>query len=190
MRYKEFNPNRVLEKCIPLFWRSGFRACSISEIVEETGVNRYSLYEEFENKEGILYASMQLYKERYCINNLKILEKEGSVEELIREFHLSYFIREKFQEGCYIIHLGTELADNDQQVRDLLRTYLAEIEEQFRMLLKRDEATWERKDFFARNLIGHFITSMSFGLIHDMNARIKHIENGINVILNKQITHA
>ena len=62
MRYKEFNRNSVLEKCIPLFWKNGFRACAISDIVEETGVNRFSLYEEFENKEGILYAALELYR--------------------------------------------------------------------------------------------------------------------------------
>ena len=58
MRYKEYNPNSVLEKSIPLFWEHGFGGCAIKEIVEATGVNRFSLYQEFEDKEGILYLSL------------------------------------------------------------------------------------------------------------------------------------
>ena len=54
MRYKEYNVNRVLEKSIQLFWKNGFRGCSVKEIVEVIGVNRFSLYHEFADKSGIL----------------------------------------------------------------------------------------------------------------------------------------
>ena len=54
MRYKEYHPNRILEKSIELFWTNGVNGCSINDIVEYTGVNRFSLYNEFENKNGIL----------------------------------------------------------------------------------------------------------------------------------------
>ena len=64
MRYKEFHKNTVLEKCIPLFWKNGFGACTISDIVRTTGVNRFSLYEEFNNKEGILHNALALYQQR------------------------------------------------------------------------------------------------------------------------------
>ena len=70
MRYKEYNVNRVLEKSMALFWQKGFNGCSVNELVKETGVNRFSLYNEFENKEGILYASLELYRERYCDDKL------------------------------------------------------------------------------------------------------------------------
>lgn len=76
MRYKEYNTNNVLEKSIKLFWENGFRGCSINEIVQTTGVNRFSLYHEFENKEGILYASLHLYKKRYCQEKLDLLNAE------------------------------------------------------------------------------------------------------------------
>lgn len=60
MRYKEYNRNKVLEQSLAVFWQKGFNGCSVNELVEITGVNRFSLYSEFENKEGILYASLNL----------------------------------------------------------------------------------------------------------------------------------
>ena len=114
MRYKEFNRNRVLEKCIPLFWGNGFRACAISDIVRETSVNRFSLYQEFGNKEGILIATLKLYKERYSSENFNILTKDGRSENILNEFYSSFFDSANKQDGNFVIHVGVELADTDR----------------------------------------------------------------------------
>ena len=186
MRYKEFSRNGVLEKSIPLFWRNGFRACAISDIVEATRVNRFSLYDEFGNKEGILFATLQLYRDRYSSRNFSLLEKEGSIEVILSDFYLSFFNGDKFQDGCYVIHVGIELADEDEDVRDFLKKYIGEIEVLFTNLLNRDPETKSNSGFYARNLIGLFCTSMSFCLIHSEQERINHINNGIRVILSKK----
>lgn len=183
MRYKEFNRNRVLETCIPMFWKNGFRACAISDIVEETGVNRFSLYEEFGNKEGILLAALKLYKERYSSKNFKLLNQEGSTEIILKDFYLSYFNREKPQDGCFVIHVGTELADSDEGVKAFLKEYIDDLKRLYVTLLKREPKTSADSEFYARNLIGLFYTAMSFCLIHSETERAHHIENGIQVIL-------
>ena len=65
MRPKEFSTGRVLEKCIALFWNSGFKATSFDKIHAATDVNRASYYNEFGSKEGLLAASLDLYFDRY-----------------------------------------------------------------------------------------------------------------------------
>jgi TetR/AcrR family transcriptional repressor of nem operon len=100
MRYKEYNVNKVLEKSIKLFWENGFRGCSINKIVNITGVNRFSLYHEFENKEGILYASLHLYRGRYCQEKLDYLKKEGSLPDILKEFYLSFIDENNAIPGC------------------------------------------------------------------------------------------
>lgn len=189
MRYKEFNRNNVLEKCIPLFWATGFRACAISDIVEETGVNRFSLYEEFDNKEGILYAALELYKERYAQINFDILKKEGNPHEILFQFFNS-FLNGKQQDGCFIMHVGTELADNDEKVKAFLKNYMDELEQLFTQLMDNNSETKLDSAFYARNLVGLFCTSISFCLIHSVEERERHIKNGIQVILNKKLSYA
>ena len=90
MRYKEYNVNRVLEQSIDLFWQKGYNGCSINDIVEKTGVNRFSLYHEFENKEGILYRSLNLYRERYSKEKLHLLNSDGKLTETIKNYYLAY----------------------------------------------------------------------------------------------------
>lgn len=190
MRYKEYNVNRVLEKCIQLFWVNGFRGCSVKEIVEATGVNRFSLYHEFEDKNGILYNALQLYRERYCEDKFNILKSAGNPKEILIKFYLSFLSEENIHPGCFFIHIGTELADTDEKIKGLVKLYLNEVEVLIYELLKRNESTREQAEFYARHLTGLFCTSMSFCLIHTEEERMRYISNGIAVILNKHQSYA
>ena len=51
MRTKEFDPEEVENAVMQVFWRKGFAATSIQDLVEETGLSRSSLYSSFK-KEG------------------------------------------------------------------------------------------------------------------------------------------
>ena len=53
MRTKEFDPEEVENAVMQVFWRKGFAATSIQDLVEETGLSRSSLYSSFKNKEQL-----------------------------------------------------------------------------------------------------------------------------------------
>lgn len=184
MRYKEYNVNRVLEKCMLLFWQKGFNGCSIKELVEVTGVNRFSLYHEFENKEGILYHSLNLYRARYCDENLALLDEKGDLKIVLKQFYLSFLTDARPLSGCYFIHIGTELADNDERVKANMNKYLEEIFERFANLLREKGENTSSSEFKARHLLGLYITAMSFCLIHSEEEREQYITNSINLIIS------
>ncbi len=184
MRYKEYNVNRVLDKSMTLFWNQGFRGCSIKDLVNETNVNRFSLYHEFTNKEGILYQSLKYYREKQSSNNIEILKEKGNASNILKAFYFSFLNKENAIKGCYIIHIGTELADSDDQIKIIVNDYLKEIKEQFVLLLVRHAYNEIKANQLAIHLLGLFCTSMSFCLIHTEDRRARHIENGIKTILN------
>ena len=190
MRYKEYNVNRVLEKCIQLFWVNGFRGCSVNDIVAATGVNRFSLYHEFEDKNGILYHALKLYRKRYCDDKFNILKEATDPKEVLTKFYLSFLKEENIHPGCFFIHIGTELADTDPKINELVKIYLNEVEVLIHELLNNDASTKEHAEFYARHLVGLFCTSMSFCLIHTEEERLQYISNGITVILNKHQSYA
>jgi len=190
MRYKEYNVNRVLEKCVTLFWENGFRGCSVNDIVEVTGVNRFSLYHEFEDKNGILYKALQLYRERYCEDKFNILKEEGQPKAIITKFYLSFLNKENVHPGCFFIHIGTELADTDVMINTLVKSYLGEIEQLIINLLNRDRLFKDQSKLLARHLVALFCTVMSFSLIHSEEERLSRISNGIDLILNKNRSYA
>ena len=161
-----------------------FKGCSINNIVTEVGVNRFSLYHEFNNKEGILYASLKLYKERYCPEKFQILDNEGFLEDVLKDFYFSYLNEQTQLSGCYFIHIGTEMADEDAEIKNLVSSYLEEVEKRFIFLLIKKGVDQEEAELKARHLLGLYCTSMSFCLIHTKEKQLEHIKNGIHIILN------
>lgn len=187
MRYKEYNTNSVLEKSIKLFWEHGFRGCSINEIVKVTGVNRFSLYHEFQNKEGILYASLNLYRERHCQEKLDYLKRDGNLPIILKEFYLSFIDESNTTPGCYYIHIATELADQDKKLRTIVDAYLSEVESLLNELLIRKGISTKKSIVLACHLLGLYCTAMSFCLIHTKKQRENHVDNGIKVILKNYV---
>lgn len=183
MRYKEYNVNKVLEQSISLFWQNGFNGCSINEIVEKTGVNRFSLYQEFGNKEGILYKSLLLYRKRYCNDKLALLESKGDLKWVLKSFYLSFLQESEPVLGCYFIHIGTELADSDFKIKTSVDEYLKEIHILLVKLLCNNDYEKDDAEFRARHLLGLYCTAMSFCLIHSKAQRESYISNGINLIV-------
>lgn len=60
-RPREFDPDRVEDVAMKLFWARGFDGVSISDVSDATGVNRRSIYAEFESKENLFARATQRY---------------------------------------------------------------------------------------------------------------------------------
>lgn len=183
MRYKEYNRNKVLEQSIEMFWKSGVNGCSINDLVEETGVNRFSLYSEFDNKLGMLYASFDLYKQRFFTDKLLLLNDRGDVAKIMYNFFKSFLQNSNKIKGCYIIHVGTELADTDDTVKGVLKDYLNEVKLAILQLLKSHGRAPEKAKVQSEHLLGLFCTAMSFCLIHSAEEQKRYLMNSINLIL-------
>lgn len=190
MRYKEFNANRVLEKCINLFWNKGFVASSIKDIVDETGVNRFSLYNEFENKEGILFQTLNLYHQRYINKKLVTKRADSAKNEILELFNNYLTDDEQHPPGCYIIHIATEIADQSEQVKTVLEEYLKELENKLTDIIEYYPETKSQTNFLAKHLVGLFCSTVCFSVIQTYPERIAMLNSAINVILDKKTTYA
>ena len=186
MRYKEFNSNKVLEDCITLFWKNGYGSCSIKDIVEQTRVNRYSLYNEFENKDGILLAALSLYRERYSDKRFQLLQAEGPLNNTLLDFYSAFLNEtEAHVPGCFVIYIASEKADSDPIIKARLDHYLSDLEEHFRQLLSKHGIEGTRQDSVVKRLTGLFCNSTCYCVIQSPEERISYIKNSLNLILNE-----
>ncbi|QNJ95717.1 TetR/AcrR family transcriptional regulator [Mycolicibacterium fluoranthenivorans] len=64
-RPREFDPQRVLDTAMRLFWRHGYDGVSISDLTEATGINRRSLYAQFGCKEKLFRDAVEHYVAGY-----------------------------------------------------------------------------------------------------------------------------
>ena len=88
-------------------------------------------------------------------------------------------------EPLNFIHIGTELADTNQQVKTSMDQYLTEIYMRFVNLLRETEPGRNDSEFRAKHLLGLYITIMSFCLIQTEAERERYITNGLNLIISK-----
>src|SRR5260370_42100589 len=63
---KQFDRNNVLDRAIALFWRRGYEATSIQDLVDATGINRGSLYSTFGDKQRFFLAVLDRYAEQFA----------------------------------------------------------------------------------------------------------------------------
>ncbi len=185
MRYKEFNNNKVLEDCISLFWQNSFNGTPISTVVDKTNVNRYSLYHEFENKQGILYAALRLYKERYADKLLVLLDGKSEVDKTLKHFFESFLSNDKRPPGCFIIYIATELGDNDPHINAYLKAYLKEVEELFMAILKSNKGYQENARAITDNLTLLFCNVMCHCHIQEEQESKDLITLNLELILNQ-----
>ena len=60
-RPRAFDPDRVLETAMELFWEHGFDGVSVSDLTAATGINRRSLYAAFGSKEELFARAVERY---------------------------------------------------------------------------------------------------------------------------------
>ena len=61
-RYKTFDENAILHKAVELFWRKGYNATSIQDLVDHLGLNRSSIYETFGGKRALFEQAFEQYQ--------------------------------------------------------------------------------------------------------------------------------
>lgn len=118
MRIKEFDPEKVADSVMDVFWRKGFAATSIQDLVKETGLSRSSLYSTFKSKEELYQQALNRYQIKTTAN-IDLLSGLGSVKNIISQL-LSQIVEDEVTDpqhrGCLMANASLELASHDENV--------------------------------------------------------------------------
>lgn len=144
-RPKTFDRDAALDKALELFWRHGYEATSLSDLVEATGAKAPTLYAEFTNKEGMFRAAVERYIEKYADQHKAALVCPEScvakgVERYFRLTATSYTDCSK-PAGCFFICTSTALSAESTDVADMLRDcHTSQKDDLKRFLLTRQQS--------------------------------------------------
>ncbi|MFJ5227934.1 TetR/AcrR family transcriptional regulator [Streptomyces sp. NPDC088400] len=116
-RTKEFDPDAALQSALELFWRRGYEATSMADLVEHLGIGRASIYATFGNKHELYLKAMDRYSEGRDPALLAELSQPGpalpAVRALVRRFASEAASPEDRLTGCLITNTAAELAPHD-----------------------------------------------------------------------------
>ncbi len=110
-RTKQFNEQEVLKRAKNLFWKQGFHATSVQDLVDHLGVNRVSLYATFGGKNALYEAALKTYRQQNgqvvqnrCADSCSPLE---SIRRLFKSI-ISNTLSDPDKQGCFIVNCTTE----------------------------------------------------------------------------------
>ncbi|MFF1376801.1 TetR/AcrR family transcriptional regulator [Streptomyces sp. NPDC058308] len=117
-RTKEFDPDAALQSALELFWRRGYEATSMADLVEALGVGRASIYATFGNKHELYLKALERYATLQNPRLLAELSQPGpalpAVRALVRRFGAEAASPEGRLNGCFITNTAAELGPHDQ----------------------------------------------------------------------------
>lgn len=146
-RTKEFDPDAALQSALELFWRRGYEATSMADLVEHLGIGRASIYATFGNKHELYLKAMDRYSEGHDPLLLAELSQPGpalpAVRALVRRFASEACSPEGRLSGCLITNTAAELAPHDPAAARRVELSWAHIETALHSALVRARAQGE-----------------------------------------------
>ncbi|NDL63844.1 TetR/AcrR family transcriptional regulator [Acerihabitans arboris] len=124
-RPKLFDRENALDKALVLFWRHGYEATSMSDLVAATGAKAPTLYTEFGNKEGLFRAAAERYIELFAERGKNLLADTarpvaGVLWDYLRDA-AAMFTDDALPAGCFLICTSAALSSSSNDVALMLR---------------------------------------------------------------------
>ena len=168
-RKKNYDRDTLIKKAVEVFRDHGFTGTSAQMLVESLGVNRFSIYAEFGNKQGLFEAALERYDEEVIDRNFGPLETPNSGIEEIRallEFYASAGRGAASGRGCLLCNTAVEFGPVDPGGAGFVHQYFKRLSKAFcialdntynRGELRKSVIPGEEADFFTASVLGLFV---------------------------------
>jgi TetR/AcrR family transcriptional repressor of nem operon len=138
-RLIEFDRDKALESAMLLFWRQGYNATSLSQLLEAMAISRSSFYAAFTDKRSVYIEALTLFSQRTNSVLLSVADDRNPGNAIKNFFeHTLFSVPERrMRRGCMMVNTVLELADVDQGLSILASQKLDEIERAFEVCFER-----------------------------------------------------
>jgi TetR/AcrR family transcriptional regulator, transcriptional repressor for nem operon len=141
-RTKEFEPGEALDAAMQLFWRNGYAATSIRDLLDGMGIGYGSLYNTFGDKHALFLACLDRFRELRTSWIDEVLEDSGlsGIEEVFRRT-VDGLVGFEPRRGCLLANTAVELGPHDAEVAAKISRYVRHTEAVFeRAVIRAQEA--------------------------------------------------
>lgn len=188
---RKFNEEQVLDNILHTFWRKGFEATSLDDLIEATGVKRQSLYNAFGNKDDMFLKAYERYLDH--INETVMAathNSDASLSEAVRtilDAFAGVVIDPNTPAGCFITNTAVEFGD--QQSSDItcrLKQHFKQIEENLHDMLEQAQQEGKLASDRDPRAIAQFLVASvtSIAVMYRLNKDKAFIKNALSEMLH------
>src|SRR5688500_14520493 len=136
-RPRSFDPERVLDQAMLLFWQRGYTATGVAELELATGLGRQSLYGAFGDKRALFDKVVERYFQQVLKPGLiDVLDgidsprtARGDLEHIFQQWE-ALAVSSDFN-GCLVGNSVAELGLHDAELAEVLKRKLRLVEDAF-----------------------------------------------------------
>ncbi len=164
-RKKAFDIDTAMHKAMEAFWKRGYEATSLDDLLDCMQIQRASLYNAFGDKRTLFIGTLRRYvilDKADIAKRLRISSPRQAILGVFRDT-ITAVMKHGPSKGCFLINTALELSPHDPEVAEIVGSAFTYMEKQFfRRLIEKGRAIGEipksvRPAPTARALLSLFI---------------------------------
>ncbi len=160
-RPREFDEGDVLHAAVLCFWKQGYEATSVRDLVAQTGITAASLYNAFGNKRALYHKALEHYVEVSVADRIRrcgMLPPLEAIEAFFADI-VKRSLNDRERKGCMLVNAALDVVPHDPAFRKVVAKVLVGIEVFFLTCVRAGQAggTVARSlpaETLAQNLLG------------------------------------
>lgn len=132
-RPREFEESAVLDEAVECFWREGYEATSMRDLIGKTGLTGASLYNAFGDKRALFERALEHYVEHSISERIQRCAKLSGREAIETFFSeiLSRSLADPDHKGCMLVNTAIDTPLHDLNLQLSVRQVLERLEDFF-----------------------------------------------------------
>ena len=180
MKKGEESRQRLIECAAELFWKNGYSATGISEILKQTGLPKGSFYFYFKSKDDLATAVTEYYQ-KILLEQFRSSSQGNDWESFIEEIFDYLFGRTTGQTfaGCPYAVMGMETALSKPAVASVFMEGLKKLEQIFQKLLLYSGLPQDHAAILSRRMLSIYQGYLLLGRINGDLSYLKKAEKNM-----------
>lgn len=142
----QFDPDLARTAAMEVFWRKGYEATSLQDLLAAMGLSKSSFYQAFGSKHQLFGECLEHFRVRQVRQMTKRLSAAPSAMQFLRGFLLSVADearRRDAPKGCLIMNTATEFAGRDPLIAGLVADGTRDFAAVFESAIRRGQGEGE-----------------------------------------------
>ena len=175
MKKGEESRQRLIECAAELFWKNGYSATGISEILKQTGLPKGSFYFYFKSKDDLAIAVTEYYQ-KILLEQFQNSSQENAWERFIEEIfnYLSGRTTGQTFAGCPYAVLGMETALSKPALSSVFMERLKKFEQIFQKVLLYSGLPQDHAAILSRRMLSIY---QGYLLLGRISGDISYLKN-------------
>ena len=163
---KQFDEDQALERAMRAFWKNGFEATSMQQLLDCMGIQRGSFYATFKDKRTVFRMSLELYKKQTEQWFSEINRTKKPKQAILHVFDSILKDAEypKTYCGCFLVNTSLELAPHDREISGLVETGFQMTEAFFQRMIEKAQAAGTISNAISPEDMSRLLVGMVAGL--------------------------